>query len=523
MRNSSWIDLAAAGPLRQRVNADVCVVGAGAAGIYLSMQLAKRGCSVVLIEAGPARCADASTTGFDALCEDAPYPGATVGRYFGIGGTTSRWGGVLVPHTAHDLREGDAAADAWTHIVNTVADAAADVLGELGYLSGWDFESFAEQRLGEAGATLRACGINVQAALALPFRRKNFVGLLGNAKSAQGQPRVFFNAVAKGWDLDRGQRGGARVKKAIAVSRNGNELEVTAAKFVVAVGAIESARVLFEIDGAGSQPVLRRTAATGCYLSDHLSVPIADVEPEGRAEAAATFAPRFAGGWMRGFRLLDGRSAAGSNRAFAHFIFLNLGRGFDLAKEVLGAMQRRRIPAIRAELAIGGTAEVLRLAYERAVHSKLHVPAGTAAHLQLDMEQTALRENRVRLADRSDGFGRRLVSIRWRISDLDMERMTAAARRFLSVWPGGRSGLPRLRARSIGAEGTKPHDAYHPVGTCRMGENSEAVVDHDLKVWGMENLWVASTGVLPSAGTANPSFTMLCLTHRLAGHLCIAP
>ena len=54
-----------------------------------------------------------------------------------------------------------------------------------------------------------------------------------------------------------------------------------------------------------------------------------------------------------------------------------------------------------------------------------------------------------------------------------------------------------------------------------MGKNTEAVVDENLKVWGLENLWVVSTGVLPSAGSANPSFTMLCLADRLAEQLTI--
>jgi choline dehydrogenase-like flavoprotein len=45
------------------------------------------------------------------------------------------------------------------------------------------------------------------------------------------------------------------------------------------------------------------------------------------------------------------------------------------------------------------------------------------------------------------------------------------------------------------------------------------VVDFDLKVHGVDNLWVLSTGVLPSAGTANPTFSMLCLGNRLAEQL----
>lgn len=519
MSRAWWTDLAAVGPERQQVNADVCVVGAGAAGIYLSVQLAKSGCNVVLIDAGPLRCVDASATGFDALFEVERYPGAVVGRYFGVGGTTSRWGGVLVPHTKHDLREGEPASGAWEHIVGTVADAAEDVLRELGYRSGWDFESFAEQRLGQEGAVLRSHGIDIQAALALPFRRKNLAGLLGKSNSVRVEPRLFFNAVVKAWGLDRGQRDGARVGKAIAVSRGGNELEVSAGSFVVAAGAIESARILLEIDDAGSQPVLRRTSATGRYLSDHLSVPIADVEPNALGAAASTFAPRFSGAWMRGFRLLDGRSRPGGNRAFAHFIFPNLGRGFELAKEVLGALQGRRLPSISPGMVTGGTGDLVRLAYGRFAKSRLHIPPGSSAHLQLDMEQTASRENHVRLAEQRDAYRRRMTSIRWQVSDSDIEKMSETARRLLGAWPGGHVGLPALRARSLGMNGGKPHDAYHPVGTCRMGEDSEAVVDRDLKVWGVENLWVASTAVFPSAGTANPTFSMLCLTHRLARQL----
>ena len=52
-----------------------------------------------------------------------------------------------------------------------------------------------------------------------------------------------------------------------------------------------------------------------------------------------------------------------------------------------------------------------------------------------------------------------------------------------------------------------------------MGVDSEAVVDSHLQVWGTDNLWVVSTGVLPSAGTANPTFTLLCLAEQLAGRL----
>lgn len=519
MNRSAWIDLAASGQQRQEAQADVCVIGAGAAGIYLAKQLARQGLSVVLLEAGPATGTDAGAIGFDALFEAAHYPGATTGRYFGMGGSTSRWGGQLVPHTDLDLRDGASSSDAWPHIVGIVSDKAPQVLEQLGYRNGWDFESFADRLLGQAGNTLRASGIHTQAALAMPFRLKNFVRLLDDIPAQMPAPRVFFNAVAKSWVVDAGQHDASRVTQLIAVSRNQNELAVKAGKFVITAGAIESARILLEIHESVPQPVIRPTAAIGRYLADHLSVAIADVAPESIGRAVGLFAPRFSGAWMRNLRFLEANPVQDASRAFAHFIFSDHGRGFEIAKEVLGAIQRRRMPRISAASVAAGLGDLMRLAYGRFVKSALFIPAGSPVHLQLDMEQGAVRENHVSLANHKDAYGRRVARIHWQVTDIDMTNITETARRFLAKWPGAKSGLPQLQPRTIGSDGSKPHDAYHPLGTCRLGEDAEAVVDRNLKVWGMQNLWVASTGVLPSAGTANPTFTMLCLTHQLAEHL----
>ena len=518
MSSSAWVDLASVTQKHQVVNADVCVIGAGAAGIYLTLQLAQRGKRVVLLEAGSATCTDAASVGFDALFEAALYPGATAGRFFGMGGSTARWGGQLVPHTAHDLRPGAVSTGLWEHIVNTVTVNAPDVLEQLGYRKGSDFQDYAGLLLGQVGGTLRAAGIDSQAGLMMPFRLKNLVGLLKKVGGAT-PPRVFFNAVAHLWTLAAGEKGASSVGSVVAVSRNHKQIEVRASKFVIAAGAIESARILMEIKESTSQPVLRPKAAVGCYLADHLSVAIADVAPESLGQAVSLFGPRFTGSWMRSFRFLELAPPQRAPRAFAHFIYSNPGTGFALAREVLGAIQGRRMPSISLASAVAGLGDVARIAYHRFVHAILYVPAAAPVHLQLDMEQAAARENYVRLADKKDVYGRRIASIHWQISDRDMADIAETAQRFLAMWPGVRGGLPTLLPKRIGGDGTKPYDAYHPVGTCRMGEDAEAVVAHDLKVWGVQNLWVSSTGVLPSAGTANPTFTMLCLTQALAKNL----
>ena len=127
--------------------------------------------------------------------------------------------------------------------------------------------------------------------------------------------------------------------------------------------------------------------------------------------------------------------------------------------------------------------------------------------------------NAVSLTDKIDRYGRPVVTINWQVNDIDYANIQQTSTRILNKWPGTRGGMPDLMPMVTDGNGSKPHDAYHPVGICRLGIDKGAVVDTDLRVQGTDNLWVLSTGVLPSAGTANPTFTMLCLGDELADRL----
>ncbi len=524
MSNIQWVDLVTVEQRCVAMEADVCIIGAGAAGIYLTSQLVKRGRSVVLVEAGPNRGVEGTAIGFDVIFSNAPYSGATSGRFFGIGGSTTRWGGVLVPHTEYDLRAEDPYAETWAHIVSTVEQNSSFVLTELGYPNGSDFMGFARRALGHTAQNLIDSGFQIQAGLYLPFVRKNFVTILQRRSSRNSNTKLYFNAVTKDCYVKKTNNNKEScVEHITAVSSNGKELEVCARNYVICAGTIESARILLEIQDNNSDQVIRKTARTGYYLGDHLSFPIADVAREDLKDAAWLFAPRFSESWMRGFRLLDCSPIAGTPRYFTHFIFSNEYLGFKLAKETLGALQQRRMPKLHLTDIPRGLGDFVRLAYDRFVRSRLYVPVNTPAHLQLDMEQLPLRERRISLSNKRDSYGRRIPLIEWSISSADLNVMSTIAEYVLRRWPGPKVGLPRLLPRNIctstRVEIEKPYDAYHPVGTCRMGNDDEAVVDLKLKVWGMSNLWVLSTGVLPTAGTANPTFTMLCLAHDLAKRL----
>lgn len=58
---------------------------------------------------------------------------------------------------------------------------------------------------------------------------------------------------------------------------------------------------------------------------------------------------------------------------------------------------------------------------------------------------------------------------------------------------------------------------YHPVGTCRMGRGSGAVVDSKLKVSGCEGLWVADASVIPVIPRGHPNSVVAMVAQRGAG------
>ncbi|MEK7469135.1 MAG: GMC family oxidoreductase [Planctomycetota bacterium] len=515
------IDLLTTGKTKLEVKCSVAIVGAGAAGIYLGVQLASRGVEVVLLEAGGLVCGTAAEVGFEALFPGDTYRGATEGRAFGLGGTTSRWGGLLIPHSNGDSRDPkNLNRSAWQEILRATTENSDRVMKTLGFAGPPRFVEFAIDKLGLAGTELNAAGFGSQASLFLPARRKNLAFLLKGKSPSRSRLQVYTNAVCCSWRIEEGsESGGTALVELEAKASNGNRLVVTAGRFVLAAGAIECARILLEMNATAARPVVRHSAEVGCSLSDHLSASIADVEETGLDTAVNLFAPRFKGSWMRSFRLLEKDSPASAPRAFAHFIFENTDPGFLLAKQVLGSIQARRWPAVSGAQLVAGVGGLMSLAGARYLRSRLHVPRGTRSHLQLDIEQEPCLDNRVGLADERDRFGRQRAVVNWKIRANDTDNIRATADRILSKWPGTKAGLPGLIPRGIGDASSKPHDSYHPVGTCRMGNDPGAVVDFNLKAWGARNLWVVSTGVLPSAGTANPTFTMLCLAETLAGHL----
>jgi hypothetical protein len=134
-------------------------------------------------------------------------------------------------------------------------------------------------------------------------------------------------------------------------------------------------------------------------------------------------------------------------------------------------------------------------------------------------EQAPNPSNRIILNHERDPLGIPGVDIYWNTSDLDLE----SAHQTLALLSQAvdKSGLgfvePYYRNGSPFFHG---HSTHHHMGATRMSWSPrEGVVDHNCRVHSCANLFIASSSVFPTGGYANPTFTIIALSLRLADHI----
>ena len=81
--------------------------------------------------------------------------------------------------------------------------------------------------------------------------------------------------------------------------------------------------------------------------------------------------------------------------------------------------------------------------------------------------------------------------------------------------------LSAVGARDIEQPGPSGYFfAAHHMGTCRMSDDpNKGVVDRNLSVHGLSNLFVAGSSVFPTSGALQPTLTIAALSLRRAAHL----
>lgn len=134
-------------------------------------------------------------------------------------------------------------------------------------------------------------------------------------------------------------------------------------------------------------------------------------------------------------------------------------------------------------------------------------------------EQTPNPESRVTLGSERDAFGQPRVQLNWQLQSRDFRNIRRAQELVGAAIED--SGVGRFLLPSLDEiRETVSGGGHHHMGTTRMSDTPEnGVVDSDCKVHGVDNLHIAGSSVFPTSGCANPTLTIVALAIRLSDHL----
>ena len=134
-------------------------------------------------------------------------------------------------------------------------------------------------------------------------------------------------------------------------------------------------------------------------------------------------------------------------------------------------------------------------------------------------EQAPNPDSRVTLSGQRDALGMPRVRLEWRVMAEDM--LSMARSQEIIDEELRRAGLGRLQI-DLDSDTPPPglKGGWHHMGTTRMHlDPKQGVVDENCRVHGLANLYVTGSSVFPTAGYANPTLTIAALAIRLADHL----
>ena len=534
------------------IEADVCIVGAGPAGLSVAEVLSSAGVRVVLLEGGTEgawrQLADVRSDGEDA------YPQSSVKetRGSGIGGTAGQWS---------------------YRMSNVDADAEAGERGcRYAPMDPIDFEQRAE--VPHSGWPLSRSDLDPWYAKAQKISGLGEFAYHPNSWSTpQAQPldldpglvetQMFQFAPASNW-IDR-VAGELRTRAGVLILTDANvtRLEVDtpgttvtgvhyarsagaggsvrARAVVLATGGIETARLLLMSDDRISGGLGNSKDQVGRFWMEHplvrggmlvarpagrlaerlklydahwqgttkvmakLSIAADRMRKEGLLSTSCLFLPRhevIAGGTVQAYNEI--RSPSGRGSGLAHKALL----GTRIALGAPALFNARKVIAAQPGLDHSGWSSAPDAGRFR-VFEVIH-----------QTEQSPDPDNRIMLDRRTfDRFGRPMPLLRWRWTPEDRRRITRSRNLYADalasaglgdfVQTDWENGQPRM----IGGN-------HHHLGGVRMSADpSNGVVDVNAKLHELSNLFVAGSSVFPSGGSVNPTLTIVALSLRLGSHL----
>ncbi|WP_431323975.1 FAD-dependent oxidoreductase [Rhizobium sp. YTU87027] len=517
-------------PNDSTLDAEICIIGGGVAGITLALEFDRQGIATCVLEGGGLKPSTKSQGLYEGENVGLPYD-LQATRTRRLGGSSNCWGGWIRPFISIDFEERDWIPNSgWPFRLDEVEPyyRRADDLVQVNH-HGFEpafWHSQLNKRIGLLELDRKALE-TVVSKFSPPTRfGRDYYAQLVSAKNT----KVILNANA----VQLATCSNATTVRGVHVmSASRSAFFVRAKHTILAAGGIENARLLLlsnsvDVRGLGNQHDL-----VGRYFMEHPRIRHGRMTPARSADPFRFYDARFT---YHNPRLsVDGTSAS-AHLALSEQIqrrerllqcrtyFRACRSGEDSAlteqfHELYNAVRWRHFRDIKLQTYAAVVRHSPNL-MTSLLYRRLKL-AAKSDYFQIEtvVEPAPDRESRVTLSSQRDRLGLHRAHLDWRIGD--HEKRTHLRMLELVRDEFARSGLGHVDLE----DADKGHPlsvigCAHHMGTTRMHvDPRQGVVDQNCKVHGMHNLHVAGSSIFPTCGNDMPTLTIVALALRLADHI----
>ena len=506
------------------VTADICIIGAGAAGISIAREFLGTSCKILVLEGGGFDSEADSQKLFESEVAGLPHTSVHDGRARIFRGTTTLWGGQALRFDEFDLKERRwvpysgwpiprKALDPYYERAERVLQIGARIpYQELCASFGIEPPAFNPNQLymecsrwspkPNFGKTYREELKNAPNVSVLLHAN---VTAIVTSHAANTVESVEFKTLAG--------------KKGIAMARF----------YVICCGGIETARLLLASNRVEPSGVGNQNDLVGRFFQEHVHMNYGNVLTKNRAHLQDLFESFFVEGLKHAPLMtltqrmqvekellsIDGivafESTPDSGIAAMKKLFRAIiGRSFSNFTEL------RRL--IGRSLANPG--ELARVAYRLRVKKRAGTSRRGPILFGVQCEMAPNPDSRILLSEVRDQLGMPRVRLDWHLGELERRTLSEFVRTLASEFErlGLRSfDLKQVELLDDPAEWVeRAHDSAHHMGTTQMHETPQlGVVDPQCRVHGIANLYIGSNSVFPTSARSNPTLTILALCVRI--------
>lgn len=509
-------------PANTVIETEVCIVGAGAAGITLAREFIDAPFRVTLLESGDME--------MDLQTQEL-YEGQSIGRKFEdlttcrlryFGGTTNHWGGWCLPLDPIDFEpRKDFPYHGWP-FTRSDLDPWYRRAQKVCQLGPYDYRP-TDWGMPPSKVPPPFAGPDFESKI-LQENWLRFGPVYAPELRQAARVTVYLNANAFYFDGGETQ---AEIKELTVKTLSGIQFKIQARFYVLATGGIENARLLLASGQEGGNGLGNAHDLVGRFFMVHLVYPGGIIVPS-TPYRNVDFQTRDKYRRSRGRRLivpLVGLSAPAMRRRHLPSIMIRWNYEFypvDVAVEALNRLTKGEGPGGSTLADLSEIIAHFEGMADFAVREALFhegVPI-KAVHVHCSSEQQPNPQSRIFLGSKRDALGMREVVVDWRLVAADRSKAADTVR--LLGREIGRAGFGRLRS-SFNDNDAWPKGFYgnqHQMGATRMHHDPTlGVVDENCRVHTVANLYVAGSSVFPTGGANNPTLTIVALALRLADHV----